>query len=266
MTTDAPESAETTAGPHLPKRLSIASRFLASVGIAIFAYIVGVVSMAIAFHGQDLGLAGLAFLFLITVGAGIAFVITFISLGTLHDARDARKTILFIAGLVIVAPLVLSGLNWIDSHHYDTQQQKSDTAKSMADCARIRVYFNWSQCVKKTIATDLSLEMCHAQGRKIKNPEGKTLEGVCDTYLAEYQQNTQMTQAVQGVTDLTGCTAFATSTDISTWKFCIDKVSVNSRADYDECYRQARLQPIPPTGYWPMGQFCGSHYKESFGH
>jgi|GEM_PF-4580290 len=249
---------------HQTNKLSLGSRFLIAIGLSIFSVVVSIGYIAfLTRNTEQVSWEGFIYAAMLLLAAFLTFVITLIALSAFNDRRQIRLTIIFISSLVALYPFVLGFIGWVNNSHYQRQENLVQQALVLSDCNKISIYFDWSHCVKKTLHSERELAECQQQGRRKHDPNGKSLESICQSLLLEFQKNTSLQKSADSVDGLRGCEVFINNID--TWKFCVSTKKVLSRADYDECYRQARLQPIP-TGYWPMGQYCGSFYKESFGH
>ncbi len=245
---------------------SVLSVLLTSIGLVIYSSIITTIYIVWVSHGQELGLGGLVYIGLGVLAAGISFIVSLITLRMAVDRRQFNLTVLFIAVLITSYPFIISVFSWASTRHYTNDMKKLQHATTITDCSRISVYFDWGNCIKKTLKSSADLPECERQGRTKHNSSGQTLELSCQQILSELQVQTTLQKAADAVDGIKGCTVYAQSNDFSNWKFCISAKGVSSRSAYEECYRQARLQSIPSTGYWPMGQYCGSFYKESFGH
>jgi hypothetical protein len=246
-------------------KLSLGSRFLIAIGLSIFSIVVSIAYIVfLTRNTEQVSWEGFLYFAMLMLVAFLTFIVTLLALSAFNDRRQARLTMLFIATLVVLYPFVFEFIGWVQKSHYQRQESLVQKALVLSDCNKISIYFNWSQCVRKTLHSEEQLAECQQQGRNKRDPNGKSLESVCQYHLSQFQKNTAWQKSADSVDGLKGCEEF--TNDFDTWKFCVSAKGVPTRSEYDECYRQARLQPIPTTGRWPMGQYCGGFYKESFGH
>lgn len=249
-------------------------RVLATVGVTILSALTAYYFFYYS-SGGDLGNYNLAVFGILYIYAMIVvgtFIVSLFIFKASYTLRHLWMGVALISFLSIAWPSVLIAINQHDLAVAKREEAMAKAATVVHDCRVIKASYTWSNCIRKTVMTQGDVKLCIQQAEHVQDPASyrpaqySDFVNSCKTALKDYQQHVLLQQAADSVDGLKGCELFAQKNDSNDWKYCVSAKGVQSRADYDECYRQARLQFTPGSVSWPFGTYCGRFYKESFGH